>query len=260
MPGLKLMDLIAAGRRETVAALYLAIVLVVAVPLDATQSNYRLCFTQVVGLPITNPNQPPTIDGIVSGDPGWTHSFRYVYGNGTAFPSAAVQGIKDDSSLYLSVEVNNDVTFDNFDVVVLYFSPSDGASTADDRRLVIYPNRTPLKTDYWKDRTTWNAAGTAPPASVSIARSQDATNHSWALEVKIPLTGTDSFALPSTSNFGFYWDIIRVNNNTGASVEYYWPSLLSKLTGIDVQKWWKWGIVWSRFRGLRLRSPFCCPS
>ena len=37
-------------------------------------------------------------------------------------------------------------------------------------------------------------------------------------------------------------------------------SLLSKLTGIEVQKWWKWGIVWSRFRGLRLRSPFCCPS
>src|SRR5690242_20480478 len=100
--------------------------LLLTVPLEATKANYRLCFTQVVGLPITNPNQPPTIDGVVAGDPGWTQAFRYVWANGAGLaPNAALHGIRDNTYLYLSIEVNNDTSLNQNNLIVLALSPSD---------------------------------------------------------------------------------------------------------------------------------------
>src|SRR5947209_14430151 len=98
-------------RVRTVSCAFAVIItsLLLTIPLEATDAHYRLCFTQVVGLPITNPNQPPTIDGVVAGDPGWTQAFRYVWANGAGSPpNAALQGIRDNTYLYLSIEVNND--------------------------------------------------------------------------------------------------------------------------------------------------------
>ncbi len=212
-------------------------------PAEATLSNFRLCFTQVVGLPITNPNQPPTIDGVISGDPGWTQAFRYVFGNGTPFSDVAVQGIKDNTFLYLSFEVNNDATYDDQDVIVLTLSP--GTSAADDRRIHIYPNNNGVQkgigsaareVDYWTNSSTWNTPGQATstlPAGVSIAVSNsgapDSGNVSWFVEVKLPIS---DFSIPAGGNFGFYFDVIRVNGGTGTATEYYWPPVAGNSIGV----------------------------
>jgi len=175
--------------------------------------NYKLCYTQVVGLPITNPNQPPTIDGVVANDPGWHQAFRYVFNNGTP-SSNAVQGIRDNSFLYMSVEVNNDATYDDSDVIVLTLSPAHGANAADDRRLHIYPNNTgvqkgvgsaPRQVDYWVNSSTWNTptATSALPAGTDIKVSNsgaaDSGNVTWVVEIKLPLAAYD---IPATGNLG----------------------------------------------------------
>ncbi len=248
-----------------------AILLFFVLPLRGTQSNYRLCFTQVVGLPITNPNQPPTIDGVISGDPGWTQAWRYVFGNGTngpgctsgtpCSPNVAVQGIKDNTFLYLSFEVNHDHTYDDNDLIVITLSPT--GNPGDDRRIHIYPNRTcvspyigcsppkgpgsaPRLVEYWTNSSTWNTTTNSaclanpcdpnvtdcvPPnatlpagfdVKVSNSGANNSQNVSWFVEVKLPIA---AFQIPTTSGstFGLYFDVIRIDGNTGGYSEYYWP-------------------------------------
>jgi len=214
-------------------------------PLNAQLANYKLCYTQVVGLPITNPNQPPTIDGVVANDAGWHQAFRYVFNNGTP-SSNAVQGIRDNSFLYMSVEVNNDATYDNADLIVLTLSPSHGASAADDRRLHIYPNNTgvqkgvgsnPRQVDYWVNSSTWNSPGvpsTLPAGTVikvSNSGAPDSGNVTWVVEIKLPLAAYD---IPATGNFGLFFDIMAVNGNTSTVTENYWPNEAGNLIGAFV--------------------------
>src|SRR5689334_19357616 len=138
-------------------------VLAFCAPLNGQLPNYKLCYTQVVGLPITNPNQPPTIDGVVANDPGWHQAFRYVFNNGTP-SSNAVQGIRDNNFLYMSFEVNNDQSYDTADVIVLTLSPSHGANPLTDHRIHIYPNHSgvakspnspPDQIGHWVDSSQW---------------------------------------------------------------------------------------------------------
>jgi hypothetical protein len=214
-------------------------------PLNAQLPNYKLCYTQVVGLPITNPNQPPTIDGVVANDPGWHQAFRYVFNNGTP-SSNAVQGIRDNSFLYMSVEVNNDATYDNSDLIVLTLSPAHGGNPADDRRLHIYPNNTgvqkgvgsaPRQVDYWVNSSTWNTpTATSPlPAGTDIKVSNsgapDSGNVTWVVEIKLPLAAYD---IPATGNFGLFFDIMAVNGNTHTVTENYWPNEAGNLIGAFV--------------------------
>jgi hypothetical protein len=202
---------------------------------NAQLANYKLCYTQVVGLPITNPNQPPTIDGVVANDPGWHQAFRYVFNNGTP-SSNAVQGIRDNSFLYMSVEVNNDATYDNSDLIVLTLSPSHGANAADDRRLHIYPNNTGVQKgvgsnarqiDYWVNSSTWNtpSATSSLPAGtvihVSNSGAPDSGNVTWVVEIKLPLA---AYNIPAAGNFGLYFDIMTVNGNTSTVTENFWPN------------------------------------
>ncbi|MCU1255688.1 MAG: hypothetical protein JWM83_1987 [Candidatus Angelobacter sp.] len=226
-------------------ALVAILVMALCMPLNAQLANYKLCYTQVVGLPITNPNQPPTIDGVVANDPGWHQAFRYVFNNGTP-SSNAVQGIRDNSFLYMSVEVNNDATYDNADLIVLTLSPSHGASAADDRRLHIYPNNTgvqkgvgsnPRQVDYWVNSSTWNAPGvpSALPAGtvikVSNSGAPDSGNVTWVVEIKLPLA---AYNIPATGNFGLFFDIMAVNGNTSTVTENYWPNEAGNLIGAFV--------------------------
>jgi hypothetical protein len=207
-------------------------VLTMVVPLGATNANYRLCFTPVVGLPITNPNQPPTINGVISGDPGWTQAFRYVWANGMgSLPNAALQGIRDNTFLYLAIEVNNDAALDNTDLVILTFSPTDGVSPTDDRRIHIYPFRpdaakgTSYTVEYWKDSSTWNIPGatqsTLPAMSIAVSSSGSSPNFSWIVEMAIPLVGFD---IPATGKFGFYANVFRVGTTAHPTSQYFWPS------------------------------------
>ncbi len=218
--------------------------LLLTIPLEATQTNYRLCFPQVVGVPVLTPgsdpcgnplipNQPPKIDGCVTGDPGWTGAFRYVFGNGTAFPKGAVQGINDGTFLYLSFEIFNDVSFDANDLVILTFSPSGNAT--DDSRIHIYPNTNtqkngstaPRLVQYWTDSSTWNIANqpqsSFPNVDSLVASVRNITlaagDVNWSVEVKLRLA---DFKLPSSGLFGLYFDVIPIGG--GFAPQYYWPS------------------------------------
>jgi hypothetical protein len=212
-------------------------------PLNAQLANYKLCYTQVVGLPITNPNQPPTIDGVVTNDPGWHQAFRYVFSNGTP-SSNAVQGIRDNNFLYMSVEVNNDATYDDADLIVLTLSPGHGASPANDRRLHIYPNNTGVQkavgssarqVDYWVDSSSWNtptATSTLPAGTdikVSNSGAPDSGNVTWVVEIKLPLA---AYSIPATGNFGLYFDIMTVNGNTSTVTENFWPNEVGNSIGV----------------------------
>lgn len=207
------------------------------VPLEATNANYRLCFTQVVGLPITNPNQPPTIDGVVPGDPGWTQAFRYVWANGAGPapnvvipPNAALQGIRDNTYLYLSIEVNYDSALNQNNLVVLAFSPSDGATPTSDWRLDLYPLKpdttvmpnTPYTVQYRTNSSAWTP-GSLPSSlngSIAVTSSGSGSNFSWVVEMRIPLA---SFNIPATGKFGFYFNVTRVGS-LGFATQYFWPS------------------------------------
>jgi hypothetical protein len=205
--------------------------LLLCIPLQATDANYRLCFTQAVGLPITNPGQAPTLDGVLAGDPGWTQALRYVWGNGTGSPqNAALQGIGDSTYLYLSLEVNNvtGTTINQNNLVVLAFSPGDGATPANDWRLDLYPFKpdaaasTSYTVQYRTNSAAWTLA--TPPASLTgnivVANSGSSGNFSWVVEMRIPLA---SFSIPATGKFGFYFNVTRVGSGGFAS-QYFWPS------------------------------------
>jgi hypothetical protein len=87
----------------------------------------QLCFSHVTA-PGSPPNwgAPPLIDGSVANgdtrcfnptsippcngpDLGWTNSFSYIFNNpdGPVNPDVTLEGIRDDTNLYLSVQVNN---------------------------------------------------------------------------------------------------------------------------------------------------------
>jgi hypothetical protein len=202
-------------------------------PLNAQLANYKLCYTQVVGLPITNPNQPPTIDGVVTNDPGWHQAFRYVFSNGTP-SSNAVQGIRDNNFLYMSFEVNNDGSYDDADLIVLTLSPSHGANPLTDHRIHIYPNNVGFakgvgssarQVDHWVDSGHWNdpSATSALPAGTDIKVSNsgapDSGDVTWVVEVKLPLAG---YGIPATGNFGLYFNVMTVSG--GVVTEHYWPN------------------------------------
>lgn len=217
--------------RTVGCAFVVTITLLATLPLEATKANYRLCFTQVVGLPITNPNQPPTIDGVVAGDPGWTQAFRYVWANGAALPpNAALQGIRDNTYLYLSIEVNNDTSLNQNNLIVLAFSPTDGATgtAASDWRLDLYPLKpdTIAGTPYTVQYRTNSAGWTVSPlpasltGSIAVTSSGGGSNFSWVVEMRIPLA---SFNIPATGKFGFYFNVTRVGN-LGFANQYFWPS------------------------------------
>lgn len=255
------------GRSIRSSLVTFLLVLSLIVPSSASNGKYRLCFNQVVGLPVLNPpqNDPctgqpmvplqsPHVDGCVKGDPGWTQAFRYVWGNGVDSgtmaplpPNAAIQGIRDNTFLYLSIEVNNDTGFDNNDLIILTFSPSNGMSSSDDRRIHIYPNTTnmqkavgsaPRLVQYWTDSSHWNnqactgpnnppgcdslASPKALPAGVaiSVSNAMIAGKASWFVEAKIPLA---DFDIPATGRFGFYVNIFRVITG-GIANQYFWPS------------------------------------
>src|SRR5581483_11986250 len=104
-------------------------------PPVAHNTNVRMCVTQYTGVPYNG--NPPTTDGVVANDLGWTNAFRYVFQNGTTVPDGAVQVLKGTDKIYMSIEVNNDDSFDAEDVVVIGIDP-DGTK-GNYRRLHIFP-------------------------------------------------------------------------------------------------------------------------
>ena len=219
-------------QRRTLTHLSLLILLFLLSPagntIKAGLPNYKLCLPDVINTPDTF-LQPPTIDGVIGGDNGWTSSFRYVLDNGTSSPDVIVQGIRDNSFIYLSFEVRDDASFDVQDLLILAFDP-DGTA-ANQRRLHIFPlfatgaqaSGDPRDVQFWQNSGTWNttAAGAPPAGTVIKVKSSGAGPVAWFVEVKLPIAG---FGLPTGSDFGFYFNVMRVTTLMGSSAdEKHWP-------------------------------------
>jgi hypothetical protein len=195
---------------------------------NAGLANYKLCFPDVISTPDTW-MQPPDVNGVITGDNGWTSSFRYILDNGTTAPDVIVQGIKDSSFIYLSFEVRDDPNFDDQDMIIIAFDP-DGTA-ANQRRLHIFPVFTtgaqasgdPRDVQYWQNSTTWNtvAAGAPPAGTLIKVTSAGAGPVAWFVEMKLPRAG---FGLPAAGDFGFYFNVMRFNNTMTAD-EKHWPPL-----------------------------------
>src|SRR6185369_13097444 len=171
--------------------------------------NYRLCLIQGTGVPYLPSSTSPTTDGTVADDLGWTGATRYIFQNGTNSQDGAMQIIHDGTNLYISFEINNDVTFDDTDVATLTIDP---AGTAGDyRRFHIFPfavntqgsaqNQAPQTVRYWKgDPGAWGA-NTAPPAGTEIKVSRSGGGGgSWSIEMKLPMA---AYNIPVANYFGF---------------------------------------------------------
>jgi hypothetical protein len=228
-------------------------------PLPVVATPNQLCFPQARGIP-EFPN-PPNIDGTIGGvapaaDLGWSFSNRYVFGNGTSVPDAIVQSLRDDANnfLYLSFEINNDKTIDDKDAILLTFRP--GGAATNDRRILIFPNNTgisgvsniaPRLIQYWADSSIGGGSGWNTPATPSVnnpawlvnntkvaAVSDNATSHHWYVEMKIPISNAASTGqntdtginIPASGPFGFYFNILRMENNNGSltAMEFPWPN------------------------------------
>lgn len=202
-------------------------------PPGAHNVNYRMCVRTATGVPYDN--DPPAVDGTVLGDLGYTHAFRYTFGNGSS-KAGALQAIRSGETVYLSFEIDDDATLDEFDRLILVFDP-DGVD-GNYRMLQIQPfetgtagsntNQPVFNTFYWTGTPgSWSSA--AVPASVT-ARVSYATAGpvaTWSVELSFDRT---QLGLPSAEYFGLYADAIVVDQSTLTAQEYTWPDALP-LTG-----------------------------
>jgi len=206
-----------------------------------------LCWPPHRGVPGAGTwNVPPTIDGDVQDDVGWTGAHRLTYGNGGT-ENLAFQGLKqkDNKYLYMSFEVRNDDSFDVNDQIVLYFRRSTG--TADDgRRILISPNcnvtpcaPTTTLSRYDYTNGAWTGAGTPSNLDVVAKSNPDGSSNQWNIEVKVPTAGgvgADGGGagwVDLGQDFLFYFNVIRIKS-TGpedTAVEFRWPRNSTEITG-----------------------------
>jgi len=213
------------------------VVLLLTCPAYARNANYRLCFPDVTWFG----GAAPVIDGNVSGDTGWRGAFRYIFDNktnGTTLPNVIAQGIKDPNNIYLSFELHKSDDFNDSDVIVLTFDPTGDTKAM--RRLNIYPvstgqgvgnNLPPRQVDFWIDQATWNGSPASLPqwlnplatqTNLRLSTAIAGSDRAYFLELKIPLTGADSFPLPA-GDFGLYLNGIRIINGGTQAAEDSWP-------------------------------------
>lgn len=207
----------------------------------------KLCFRNVTGVPYSP--GPPTIDGDIANDLGWTGAFRYEFGNGVNQPHAVVQGNRDGSNVYLSFEVNNDSAFEDEDVLVLTFDI--GTSPNRYRRLHLYPlfagagaaaNNRLREAQLWRSDTldgsgkvVWGTVTTVPNATLAgpagfwldaKVRSTDGGvgHRSWNVELRIPVDdGTSAINFPPASDFKMFLDVFRVDGLVASTPLLQWP-------------------------------------
>ncbi len=229
-----------------------------ACPLDArlsgTANGYddncaQICWRDHVGVP--GNDIPPTIDGDVSADVGWSGAHRVTFGNGTDLPHVAFQGLKDKDAdfFYLSFEVKNDsnnLTTD--DMVIITFRPTinlaaatfEPNNQADDLRIIVTPGDDGIMVS--KYGTGWVSA--TVPTDFLYAKSTAA--NAWNIELKLPMTtAAGGTSWPNFSNdFKFYFTVVR--NDGSTSSEFVWPEYGHRITG-DVTSYpylaSEWGIA-----------------
>jgi hypothetical protein len=229
----------------------------------------QLCFNHI-SAPGAPPNwgQPPLIDGsVINGDTrcfnggtppcgpgpdlGWANSFSYVFNNpdGPVTPDVIVEGIRDDTHFYLSVQANNSTptgggSSDPTNAVVVAFDPDSSGTKM--QWLVIYPvavggangnKQNPSQVEFYYNQTslsspatdgshyqlnpTWlNGSGpgssNAPCSTPGTTCIQsDLEGAAWSMELALPINGplgdpSTGLIIPPTGHFGMYIDVLRV--------------------------------------------------
>ncbi|HEU0216906.1 MAG TPA: hypothetical protein VFQ90_09600, partial [Stellaceae bacterium] len=208
-------------------------------------------------------SSPPPIDGTSSAI-GWRGSWAQDFGantNGTPSPEIVMQGINDDSFLYLSFEVHKTVDpaagqdFDTADAIYVAYDPTPANTVQNHqditgRRLVVlFPvkpgdgtmnasqgpaqppelyvgDATVPGSNYWTFQTQLPSWLTAPYSNVQLKTTAGASgDYVYTINLKIPLdTSPGDFAKPASGNFGIYMNVIRVWQGPSAqAVEAAWP-------------------------------------
>ena len=222
---------------------------------QAADPTQPFCIPQVINVPGPTFRQPPSIDGVVSNDLGWTNARRHVFINGTPVWDAAIQALRDEGFLYFSFEVNHDDAFDTEDAIYLAFDPT--GMDVDRRLLRINPViasgvAVPVAISYWHGynpaavpvTAAWSSATLPAGTVVAATVSGTAPNVSWTVELKIPRA---AFGIPAAGPFGIYFNITPVIQNISLYYEYRWPEGTIDLSGnpLEAKAAWtdrtKWG-------------------
>jgi hypothetical protein len=200
-------------------------------PPSVFDENHRLVFPRTT--------QGIAVDGAAS-EPAWADGFRFELEQGTMHPAATLRGVSTETDFYVSINVQGDPAYDEYDTAVFLINPDGAANNY--HRLIIQPcggggancpggggnNITPVIT-YQKDdlagsTVPWDAGNTTSVAGVDIKASNVAggANNSWEIEMRIPKTGS------AFGNFNDNWmglhasGIVADLDNEDAAV-YSWP-------------------------------------
>lgn len=198
---------------------------------DPWVSTSTMCVRQATGVPY-QPG-PPTVDGTVLEDLGWTRAFRFTLGNTGSNKTGAIQAIHSSGTVYFSFEVDDDVTLDAFDRIILALDPDNAAGNS--HMIQIQPFAGPTtgsgtdvataNTLYWTGEPgSWTSA--SPPSSLQSRVTYAAAGSvaTWSVEVAVAAA---DLAVPSTANFGLYLNTIVVDATfTGPDPgqQYTWPA------------------------------------
>jgi hypothetical protein len=218
---------------------------------------------------------PPEIDGKVStiyspytpGDTGWNQAHRIIYQDGTD-SHVTFQSLchRSDDYLFMSFEVRNDPSLDQYDAIYLAFSPDNTAATrSDDRMIIIKPfssspatgtNLLPYEvkertwnsgTSQWDTQTLSESGGVYDYNILVKVKNDFTSGSSWNVEIRIPTsttTGTGSW-VNFSNNFLFSFIVFRVDNSGADPIvsEFKWPRYTTDILG-DVESydynpsWW----------------------
>jgi hypothetical protein len=242
----------------------------------------QLCYNHVTASTAPpNWGQPPLIDGSVANgdtrcfvpgatppcsgpDLGWANSFSYVYNNpdGPVTPDVTVEGIRDDTHLYLSVQAHNSTpttggSTDPNNAILVGFDPDNTHTKM--QWLVIFPapigatngnKQNAQSVGFYWNQTSLSSPATDPmhyianppwlngagPGSSNAPCStpgttciqSDLEGAAWTTEIALPIVGplgnpSTGLILPPTGLYGLYVDVLRVVS--GAQwAQAPWPS------------------------------------
>lgn len=196
----------------------------------AFDHDYRLIFRQAGAT-------SPTIDGLVTGDAGWTGAFTYLFEHGGSVPVGFMEGIADANYLYMYFEVTEN-SFNTEDVLIVGINPT--SSSSDYRRLHIYPfqtgaapangsNLSPFSVEYYTGTVdasltnyTWTSTSVPAGVQVKVATATAGPILKWSVELRIPAGAP--FSIPAENYFGLYVNLAATDAYNGTAVQYTWPA------------------------------------
>ncbi|MBN1796946.1 MAG: hypothetical protein JW822_00095 [Spirochaetales bacterium] len=249
--------------------------------IGATYADFTYTITDSLALDVVEPEyvlfpyhcsppdggcDPPLIDGTVTtdydtdilADDGWQRA-QVMLLQDDALTEGTFRSVRHgtDDVIYLSFEVRQDQSLNQYDAVLIALSPDATAVTPEnDIVLLIYPFSAapPSGADLLPQQVklgTWNTAGYRWDWQVLTAGAGDvydynieikvrnnfSSGNAWNMEVKLPVTAAaagDAGWPDIADNFLFYYEVFRAFYNAGQLQdwnEFRWPSYSPQTLG-----------------------------